>query len=76
MAVLTKPKIIGCVSCDSGTIAIADPCYLRVSEGNTVSLPQWNLFTSFNTETGDGEFAVYAQRDGLGRLRRIIIEIE
>ena len=76
MAVLSKPKIIGTVSCDSGTIAIADPSYLEVSDHATVCLPQWNLFTSVNTEVGDGEFVVYAQRDTLGRLRRVIIEIE
>jgi hypothetical protein len=75
MAVLSKPKIIGTVACDSGTIAITDPSYLEVSKEDTVRLPQWNLFTSFDTEVGDGEFVVYAQRDSLGKLRRIIIEI-
>lgn len=75
MAVLSKPKIIGTVSCDSGTIAITDPAYLQVSKEDTVRMPEWNLFTSFNTEVGDGEFVVYAQRDSLGNLRRVIIEI-
>jgi hypothetical protein len=41
-----------------------------------VQLPYWNLFTSVNTEVGDGEFVVYAQRDNRGCLRRVIIEIE
>lgn len=76
MAVLCKPKIIGTVACDSGSIALVDPSYLEVSDTDTVRLPDWNLFTSVNTEMGDGEFVVYAQRDGLGRLRRVIIEIE
>jgi hypothetical protein len=76
MAVLSKPKIIGTVSCDSGSIAVVDPTYLQASKENSVQLPQWNLFTSFDTEVGDGEFVVYSQRDGRGRLRRIIIELE
>ena len=76
MAVLSKPKIIGTVACDSGSIAVVDPAYLQTSNQSPVELPQWNLFTSFNTEIGDGEFAVYGQRDSLGRLRRIIIELE
>lgn len=76
MAVLCKPKIIGTVSCDSGSIAVVDPTYLQTSEETPVQLPQWNLFTSIDTEVGDGEFVVYAQRDGRGRLRRIIIELE
>lgn len=76
MALLCKPKIIGTVACDSGSIALVDPSYLEVSNTDTVQLPDWNLFTSVNTEMGDGEFVVYAQRDGLGRLRRVIIEIE
>jgi hypothetical protein len=29
-----------------------------------------------DTEIGDGEFCVYAQRDRQGRLRRIVIELE
>lgn len=76
MPVLCKPKIIGTVSCDSGSIAVVDPAYLQTSEETPVQFPQWNLFTSFDTEVGDGEFVVYAQRDGRGRLRRIIIELE
>ena len=76
MALLCKPKIIGTVACDSGSIALVDPSYLKVSDTDTVRLPDWNLFTSINTEMGDGEFVVYAQRDSLGQLRRVIIEIE
>ncbi len=76
MAVLCKPKIIGTVACDSGSIALVDPSHLKVSNSDTVQLPYWNLFTSVNTEVGDGEFVVYAQRDNRGCLRRVIIEIE
>lgn len=76
MAVLSKPKIIGRVACDSGSIALVDPSYLEVSSTDTVQLPSWNLFTSVDTEVGDGEFVVYAQRDSRGCLRRVIIEIE
>jgi len=76
MPVLCKPKIIGTVSCNSGSIAVVDPTYLETSDNTTVKFPNWNLFTSVDTELGDGEFAVYAQRDGRGRLRRIIIELE
>jgi hypothetical protein len=55
---------------------VLDPAHLQVSEAGSVSLPKWNLYTSFDTEVGDGEFTVYAQRDTKGRLRRIIIELE
>jgi len=72
---LTKPKLIGCVSSDSGQIAVVDPSYLEATEGS-VRLPAWNLYTAVNTEIGDGEFGVYAQRDRQGRLRRIVIELE
>ena len=76
MATLTKPKIIGCVSCDSGTLAVVDPSHLGVTQGGAVSMPAWNLFTSVNTEIGDGEFTVHEQRDSRGKLRRIVIELE
>lgn len=76
MALFTKPKLIGCVSSDSGSLSVLDPAHLQVSEAGSVSLPKWNLYTSFDTEVGDGEFTVYAQRDTKGRLRRIIIELE
>jgi hypothetical protein len=73
---LTKPKLIGCVSSDSGSIALVDPCHLSVSGTGSVRLPAWNLYTSVDTEVGDGEFTVYEQRDRKGRLRRIVIELE
>jgi len=76
VALLTKPKLIGCVSSDSGSISVLDPAHLQVSEAGSVSLPKWNLYTSFDTEVGDGEFTVYEQRDSKGRLRRIFIELE
>ena len=76
MATLTKPKIIGCVSCDSGTLAVVDPSHLGVTQNGAVSMPAWNLFTSVNTEIGDGEFTVHEQRDSRGKLRRIVIELE
>ena len=76
MPTLTKPKIIGCVSSDSGELAVVDPCHLQVSESGSVCFPRWNLYTTFSTELGDNEFAVYEQRDLRGKLRRIVIEIE
>lgn len=76
MATLTRPKIIGCVSCDSGTLAVVDPSHLGVTQAGAVSMPPWNLFTTVNTEIGDGEFTVHEQRDSNGRLRRIVIELE
>jgi hypothetical protein len=72
---LTKPKLIGSVSSDSGQIAVVDPSHLEATDGS-VRLPAWNLYTSVNTEIGDGEFAIYAQRDREGKLRRIVIELE
>jgi hypothetical protein len=76
VATLTKPKIIGCVSCDSGTLAVIDPSHLGVTQNGAVSMPAWNLFTSVNTEIGDGEFTVHEQRDSRGKLKRIVIELE
>jgi hypothetical protein len=73
---LNKPKLIGCVSSDSGQIALVDPCHLSVSESGLVRLPAWNLHTSFDTGIGDGEFTVYEQRDRRGKLRRVVIEID
>jgi hypothetical protein len=73
---LTKPRIIGCASSDSGSLCVVDPCYIEVSESGSVRLPSWNLYTSFDTELGDGEFVVYEQRDRRGKLKRIVIEIE
>jgi len=72
---LTRPKFIGSVSSDSGQIAVVDPSHLEAAEGS-VLLPAWDLYTSVDTEIGDGEFAVYTQRDQKGRLRRIVIELD
>jgi hypothetical protein len=76
VALLSKPKLIGCVSSDSGSLSVLDPAHLKVSEAGSVCLPKWNMYTSFETEIGDGEFTVYEQRDVKGRLRRIVIELE
>ena len=76
MTLLAKPKLIGCINCDSGEIALVDPCHLGVSSTGSIRLPNWNLYTSLNTEIGDGEFTVYEQRDVKGHLRRIVIELE
>ena len=76
MVTLSKPQLIGCVSCDSGRVALLDPCHIEVSESGTVRLPRWNLYTSFDTDIGDGEFSVYEQRDRRGKLKRIIVEID
>ena len=76
MVTLSKPQLIGCVSCDSGQLAVVDPCHIEVSEGGTVCFPRYNLYTNFDTELGDGEFSIYEQRDRRGRLRRVVIEID
>jgi hypothetical protein len=76
VATLTKPKLIGCVSSDSGCLSVLDPAHLQVSETGSINFPKWNLYTSFETEVGDGEFTVFEQRDSKGRLRRIVIELE
>lgn len=76
MVTLSRPKLIGCVSSDSGSIAVMDPCHIEVSEGGAVRLPRWNLCTTVDTELGDGEFTVYEQRDRRGKLRRIVIELD
>ena len=73
---LNRRKLIGCVSSDSGSIAVVDPCHLSVSESGEVCLPAWNLHTSFTTGLGDGEFTVYEQRDQRGKLKRVVIEID
>ena len=44
--------------------------------GLMVSEALGSAAVSFNTEIGDGEFAVYEQRDRRGRLKRIVIEID
>jgi hypothetical protein len=76
VATLTKPKLIGCVSSDSGCLSVLDPAHLQVSKTGSINFPKWNLYTSFETEVGDGEFTVFEQRDNKGRLRRIVIELE
>jgi hypothetical protein len=55
---------------------VLDPAHLQVSETGSINFPKWNLYTSFETEVGDGEFTVFEQRDSKGRLRRIVIELE
>jgi len=70
MALLSAPKTLGTCYCDSGKLLITDPCYLK----NTETLG--SAAVSFSTETGDGEFAVYEERDRRGKLRRIVIEID
>lgn len=76
MVTLNKPQLIGCVSSDSGHLALLDPSHIEVSESGAVRLPRWNLYTSFDTDIGDGEFSVYEQRDRRGKLKRIIVEID
>lgn len=70
MTTLSFPKTLGTCYCDSGKLVITDPCYLK---GNQAL---GSAAVSFNTEIGDGEFAVYEERDRLGKLRRIVIEID
>ncbi len=73
---LERPKRIGTVCCDSGSLSVLDPAHLNVSEAGKVRLPGRNLQTSFDTEVGDGEFQIYELRDRQGRLRRIVIDLE
>lgn len=70
MSILSLSKPLGICSCDSGKLIVTDPCYLNSSEA------LGSAAVSFNTEIGDGEFAVYEQRDRRGRLKRIVIEID
>ena len=74
----TKPqaKLIGKVSTDSGELSVLDPSHLEASHTGDVKLPQYDLFTSFETEVGDGEFEIYELRDRAGKLRRIVITID
>tara|TARA_Y100001970_G_scaffold55096_1_gene69821 strand:- start:944 stop:1174 length:231 start_codon:yes stop_codon:yes gene_type:complete len=76
--VSTKPqaKLIGKVSTDSGELSVLDPSHLEASHTGDVKLPQYDLFTSFETEVGDGEFEIYELRDRAGKLRRIVITID
>ena len=74
----TKPqaKLIGKVSTDSGELSVLDPSHLEASHTGDVKLPQYDLFNSFETEVGDGEFEIYELRDRAGKLRRIVITID
>ena len=71
-----KPKLIGSVCSDSGSLSVVDPTHIGVSETGKVRLPAVGLGTVFETEVGDGEFQVYELRDRTGRLRRIVIDLE
>ena len=72
----TQPKIIGTVCSDSGTLSIVDPCLVKSNRPGKVKFPKCNLYSSFDTEVGDGEFPVYEVRDTDGKLRCIVIGIE
>lgn len=76
MAAKSKAKLIGRVSTDSGELSVLDPSHLEASTTGDVKLPKYNLFTSFETEVGDGEFEIYELRDRAGKLRRIVITID
>jgi hypothetical protein len=71
-----KPKLIGSVCSDSGSLSVLDPCHLKTSKTGKVRLPGCNLYTSFETEVGDGEFQVYEMRDNKGKLKCIVINLE
>tara|TARA_R100001460_G_scaffold43309_2_gene79595 strand:+ start:174 stop:404 length:231 start_codon:yes stop_codon:yes gene_type:complete len=70
-----KPKLIGSVAVDSGIISVIDPVHIKVDNGGSIRLPSYNLYTSINTEIGDGEYNIYECRDDKGGLRKIIIDI-
>jgi len=71
-----KPKCIGRVAVDSGIISVLDTTHIKVDKGGSLNLPSYNLYTSINTEIGDGEYKVYECRDDKGGLRQIIIDIQ
>ena len=74
---LAKPKLIGSVCSDSGSLSVVDPTHIGVSETGKIRFPAAvGLGTVFETEVGDGEFQVYELRDRTGRLRRIVIDLE
>ena len=73
---LARPKLIGSVSSDSGSLSVIDPSHIGVSETGKVRFPAVGLGTIFETEVGDGEFKVYELRDRNGRLMRIVIDLE
>ena len=71
-----KPKCIGRVAVASGVISVLDTTHIKVDKGGSLNLPSYNLYTSINTEIGDGEYKVYKCRDDEGGLRQIIIDIQ
>jgi len=72
----SKSKLIGSVCSDSGSISVLDPCHLNTTKAGEVTLPRCSLYTSFDTEIGDGEFQVYEMRDSKGKLKCIVINLE
>ena len=76
MLLLPQPKLIGSVCSDSGSLSVVDPCHIKTSRAGKIRFPNYNLYTSFETEIGDGEFPVYEMRDRNGRLKCIVINIE
>ena len=76
MPTKTQTKLIGKVSTDSGELYVLDPSHLEASTTGAVKFPAYNLFASFETEVGDGEFEIHELRDRAGKLRRIVITIE
>ena len=76
MAAIFKPKCIGKVAVDSGIISVIDPAHIRVNKAGEINLPSYNLYTTINTEIGDGEYDIYECRDDRGGLRKIIIDIQ
>ena len=76
MSTVFKPKCIGRVAVDSGVISVVDATHIKVNKAGEINLPSYNLYTSINTEIGDGEYKVYECRDDEGGLRQIIIDIQ
>ena len=76
MTIVYKPKCIGRVAVDSGVISVVDATHIKVNKAGEINLPSYNLYTSINTEIGDGEYKVYECRDDEGGLRQIIIDIQ
>jgi hypothetical protein len=72
----TQPKLIGSVCSDSGTLSIVDTCLVKAYRPGKVKFPKRNLYTSFETEIGDGDFPVYEVRDSKGKLKCIVISLE
>ena len=76
VATVFKPKFIGSVAVDSGVISVIDHTHIKVNDTGSIDLPSYNLYTSINTEIGDGEYNIYECRDDKGGLRKIIIDIQ